>query len=295
MRFYDKSISLFVTFGKEGRGSNSHDVDLHSKSQFWYDYTKKWIAKCTMQHYWAHCASAGEDLWSFQWKSKEHRSQMHCSLWKAGLNFSRLYLSKVRCSSRSNVNISLTYRIWTNSSLGQDFPDSWFSRDRVWVWQRFTAFFNLWDLWPQAGLRECHLLDMRRKYLGRPAISCSQFAASPPRTESCLFSLGGIIYTVLYALHILHTEREPFERKVNQFLTVDISTFSTFIVSLLAGVKRCIETSGDSTMLVIRERCWLAQIGDSWLTSVWSFFHRLFQTKGNIVNLVKSYLLIWIL
>ena len=47
--------------------------------------------------------------------------------------------------------------------------------------QHFVAFCSLWNFCPQRGLLERHLLDMRRKYLGERAISCSQFRTSPPR------------------------------------------------------------------------------------------------------------------
>ena len=78
-------------------------------------------------------------------------------------------------------------------------------------------FQSLGFLAPQTGLRECHLFDMRRKYSDRAAIGCSQFAASPPRTESCLFSLGRIHRVLIMQFTPSQTVRR-WKEKLTTFL-----------------------------------------------------------------------------
>lgn len=128
------------------------------------------------------------------------------------------------------------------------------------VWQRFASFFNLWDFSTHVGLRECHLFDIRGKHFGRPAISCSKFGASPPRTEMFV-DLGENIQRKFTLWKGTPSQMPTLTTTLS--IIYDLQHICSF---LSERVKERREGDSTSTMVVISDREVLPLIDQCWLT-----------------------------
>ena len=143
----------------------------------------------------------------------------------------------------------------------EDFLDTWFSRD-MGVWQRFAAFFNLWDfsapklasenatcsiwgenIWPSQPWAVPNLVHHRQ---GRKVV--------------CLV-WGNNTQSTVCTSPLAITQSKPFEREVDQFLSVDIfHILNSSPSSLLLGSK------GAERDLVIVQCWWSGRgVGSHWL------------------------------